>query len=74
MADDTLPSVLTPEEAFRAAYFMIQIYGDVEDWRSEDLVLLAQYMRSDPARASDWKNAVQMALEQPDAVSSELDL
>jgi len=74
MTDDSLQTVLTLEEAFRAAYFMIQIYGDVEDWRSDDLVLLHQYMRSDPARASDWNHAVQMALAQPDTVSSELDL
>ena len=73
MADDSLPTDLALDEALRAAYFMIQIYGDVEDWRSEDQVLLEQYMRSDPARASDWKRAVQMALEQPNAVSSEQD-
>jgi hypothetical protein len=73
MTDDDLPATLTIEEAFRSAYFMIQTYGDVENWRSEDLVLLAQYMRSDPARSSDWKRAVRMALELPDAVSTDED-
>lgn len=55
MTDADLPATLTVEEAFRAASFMIEACGDVEKWRSEDIVLLHQYMRSDPARADDWK-------------------
>jgi hypothetical protein len=71
MTDADLPATLTVEEAFRAAYFMIEIYGDVEKWRSEDIVLLHQYMRSDRARSEDWKQAVQKALAEPEAVSSD---
>jgi len=71
MTDADLPATLTVEEAFRAAYFMIEIYGDEEKWRSEDIVLLHQHMRSDPARSEDWKQAVQMALADPTAVFSD---
>jgi hypothetical protein len=75
MAEDTgdLPETLTLEEAFRAAFFMIEIYGEVENWQSEDLVILADYMRSDPARSSDWTTAVRRALSEPNAVSSDKD-
>jgi hypothetical protein len=64
-SESELPQSLTLEEAFRAALFMIQIYGDVENWRSEDIVLLHQYMLSDPARWDDWQNAVVKALASP---------
>jgi hypothetical protein len=67
-----LPSSLTLEEAFSAAYFMIQIYGDVESWRSEDILLLHQYMKSDPARWNDWKRAVSRALADPSAATEYL--
>ena len=62
-----LPESLTMQQAFQAAHFMIQIYGDVEAWRSEELALLHQYMESDPARWSDFKAAVAKALAHPDA-------
>jgi hypothetical protein len=71
VTDSDLPGTLTLEEAFRAAYFMIEIYGDVENWRSEDIALLREYMRSDPARADDWRLAVQKALADPAAVFSD---
>lgn len=64
---ERLPETLTLEEAFRAAYFMIQIYGDIEKWASADIRLLHDYMGSDPARWSDWKNAVRKALANPEA-------
>jgi hypothetical protein len=67
-----LPASLTLEEAFNAAYFMIQIYGGVESWRSEDIVLLHHYMETDPARWSDWKKAVGLALANPTAATEYL--
>jgi hypothetical protein len=71
--EQDLPVSLTLEEAFRAAYFMIQTYGDVESWRSEDIVLLHQYMESDPARWSDWKRAVSLAIANPTTAVEQLD-
>jgi hypothetical protein len=70
--ENELPETLTLEQAFSAAYFMIEIYGDVENWRSEDIVLLHQYMNSDPARWSDWKHAVSRALAHPNAATEYL--
>jgi len=64
-----LPNTLTLEEAFRAALFMIEGYGDVESWESQDIVLLHQYMVSDPARWDDWQNAVVKALDHPEISS-----
>jgi hypothetical protein len=63
MAD--LPDSLSLEEAFRAAFFMVEIYGDVEKWKSDDIVLLHQYLKTDPARWGDWKKAVRLALDHP---------
>ena len=65
--ENELPETLTLEQAFSAAFFMIEIYGDVENWRSEDIGHLHKYMQSDPARWSDWKNAVSRALAEPNA-------
>jgi hypothetical protein len=61
----SLPNTLSLEEAFRAAFFMIEIYGDVEKWKSDEIVLLHQYMQTDPARWNDWKHAVRLALDHP---------
>ena len=60
--DDDLPDSLTMDEAFRAAFYMILQYLEIEKYRSEDIVLLAQYMWGDPARWNDWKAAVRRAL------------
>jgi hypothetical protein len=67
MTDEALPDRLTLEEAFRAAFFMIQIYGEVENWKSEEIVYLHEYMQGDPARWSDWNDAVRRALADPTA-------
>jgi hypothetical protein len=67
MSDEQLPETLTLEQAFQAAFFMIEIYGEIENWASGDIVVLHQYLRSDPARWSDWKVAVQKALDDPNA-------
>jgi hypothetical protein len=60
-----LPKTLTMEQAFRAAFFMIEIYGDIEHWASQDIADLHLYMRADPARLGDWYEAVRRALKDP---------
>jgi hypothetical protein len=57
-----LPETLTIDEAFRAAFYMILQYKEIEKDPSRDLVLLTQYMWSDPARWEDWQRAVRRAL------------
>jgi hypothetical protein len=57
-----LPDSLSLDEAFRAAFYMVLQYLQVENEPNESLVLLAQYLWSDPARWSDWKSAVARGL------------
>lgn len=57
-----LPESLSLDEAFRAAFYMIEEYLAVEENPREGLIDLMQYMRSDPARLGDWLNAVRRAL------------
>lgn len=53
---------LTMDEAFRAAYYLIDDYVKVEgDHPREALVLYRGYMWSDPAREGDWRRAVERA-------------
>lgn len=61
-----LPDSLTLEQAFQAAYFMIEKYIVLEKTPVVELVLLEQYMMSDPARWSDWLDSVRRALAHPE--------
>ncbi|KQY23405.1 hypothetical protein ASD16_12790 [Cellulomonas sp. Root485] len=65
-SDWTLQS-LTLDEAFRAAYFMIDQYVALESSPDVGLVLLHQYMKSDPARWDDWTASVRRALSNESA-------
>lgn len=67
MADPALPERLTLDEAFRAAYFMVDQYLERERNPDEGLVLLWAYMKTDPARWSDWIGSVGRALSDEDA-------
>ncbi len=58
---DATPESLTPDEAFRAAYFMIDRYVALESSPDVGLVLFHQYMKSDPARWDDWTESVRRA-------------
>ena len=60
--DSTLPETLTLEEAYRAAFFMTDMYVGMESSPDEGLVLFHQYLQSDPARWEDWKGSVRNAL------------
>ncbi len=64
MADDSpLPETLTLDEAYRAAFFMTDMYVSLEPSPDVGLVLFHQYLRSDPARWEDWKQSVRTALK-----------
>ncbi|MGG5260353.1 hypothetical protein [Phycicoccus avicenniae] len=64
MADDSpLPETLTLDEAYRAAFVMTDMYVALESSPDSGLVLFQQYLRSDPARWDDWKQAVRAALK-----------
>jgi hypothetical protein len=59
---DQLPESLTLEQAYRAAFYMVEQYIDLEKNPDVGLVLLLQYMESDPARWVDWVAAVKKGL------------
>jgi hypothetical protein len=62
MTEDQLPAALTPDDAYRAAFYMIRDYqrrGDADG----QVLLLLQYLWTDPARWEDWKTAVREAME-----------
>ncbi|MGO4604484.1 hypothetical protein [Terrabacter sp. 2YAF2] len=61
-----MPETLTLDQAYRAAFFMTDVYVGMESRPDEGLVLFHQYLQSDPARWEDWKEAVRKAL-QPNA-------
>ena len=60
--DSTLPETLTLVEAYRAAFFMTDMYIGLESSPDEGLVLFHQYLQSDPARWEDWQESVRSAL------------
>jgi hypothetical protein len=60
--DSTLPETLTLDEAYRAAFFLTDLYVGIESSPDEGLVIFHQYLQSDPARWEDWKRAVRQAL------------
>jgi len=57
-----LPETLTLDEAYRAAFFLVDAYISVEANPDEGLVLFHQYMQSDPARWEDWRESIRIAL------------
>lgn len=52
---------LTADEAFRAAFYMIDRYLSLDPDPSGDLSLLWSYMLSDPARHEDWSESIERA-------------
>lgn len=70
MTDDSdVPETLTLDEAYRAAFFMTDIYVGLESSPDDGLMLFHQYLQSDPARWEDWKRAVRQALQPDGAVN-----
>lgn len=67
---DQLPESLTLDEAFRAAFYVVLAYVRRGAADYSDAVLLVQYMRSDPARWSDWQTAVHRALLDVEGVAN----
>jgi hypothetical protein len=59
---ESIPEALTPTEAYRAAYCMVEQYVALEAQPDTGLVLLLQYLASDPARWDDWEASVRRAL------------
>jgi len=69
--DADLPETLTLDEAYRAAFFLTDLYLGIESSPDEGLVLFHQYLQSDPARWDDWKQAVGQAVR-PEATPDPL--
>jgi hypothetical protein len=69
---DSLPSMeesesqhLTTDEAFRAAFYLVDRYLSLDPPPSGDLSLLWAYLQSDPARAEDWADSIRRAKRDP---------
>lgn len=67
MASEEDVSRLSIDEAFHAANFMIDRYISLESTPDVGLVVFQQYMKSDPARWSDWLDAARLAVSGVDA-------
>ncbi|TPW77988.1 hypothetical protein [Schumannella soli] len=66
-----LPDELTLEAAFAATLVLVADFGEDHGWGDEaDLVLFHEYLRSDPARWSDWKCAVARTARYPQAATN----
>lgn len=52
---------LTTDEAFRAAFYLVDRYLSLDPDLSGDLSLLWSYLQSDPARAADWADSIRRA-------------
>ncbi|MFC1439078.1 hypothetical protein ABUW04_12470 [Streptacidiphilus sp. N1-10] len=65
---DRSPATLTLEQAYRAAFYMVDQYIALEERPDEGLVLLWQYMQSDPARWTDWLASVQRGLDDVNSI------
>lgn len=61
-SSDSIPDILTLDEAYRAAFYLVLKYIALQGDPDDGLILLRQYMWTDPARWSDWKSAVAMAI------------
>jgi hypothetical protein len=64
VSEEPIPEALTPDMAFRAAFFMTDQYMALEREPDEGLVLFHQYLQSDPARWEDWKAAIRRAMSE----------
>jgi hypothetical protein len=62
MDEPDLPMTLTIDEAFRAAFYMVLQYLEIERDVNDEVLLYAQYLWSDPARSGDWETAIRRAL------------
>ncbi|TPW76719.1 hypothetical protein [Schumannella sp. 10F1B-5-1] len=69
MPDADLPATLTSEQGFTAALFMVEIYGDVEDWHSPVIRRMREWMRSSEERWTRWQEALTRALAEPGAIT-----
>jgi hypothetical protein len=69
-AAEDLPETLTLDEAFRAAFYMVELWVSLEHRPSERPALLLQYLRSDPARWEDWLASVRRGLADGGAASA----
>ena len=67
---DDLPDSLTLDEAFRAAFYMVDLWVSLETEPSERVILFQQYLRSDPARWDDWLASVRRGLSDGGAASA----
>ncbi|MFE2348320.1 hypothetical protein ACFVT9_13970 [Kitasatospora cineracea] len=63
-----LPAAVTLQEAYRAAFYMVEQYISLEKNPDEGLILLLHYLNSDPARWEDWLLSVQRGLKDPGTV------
>ena len=68
ISDGQVPESLTLEQAYRAAFYMVEQYIDLEKDPDVGLALLMQYMESDPARWFDWLASVRKGLGDGGAV------
>jgi hypothetical protein len=64
VSEEPIPEALTPDIAFRAAFFMTDQYMALEREPDEGLVLFHQYLQSNPARREDWKAAIRRAMSE----------
>jgi hypothetical protein len=71
MADtDPLPELLTLDEAYRAAFYIVLGWVRRGSQPDGDAVMLTQYLWTDPARQSDWQQAVRRALQDTDGLAN----
>jgi hypothetical protein len=54
---------------YRAAYYMVEQYVALESKPDVGLVLLVQYMESDPARWTDWIASVRRGRSDPSIIN-----
>lgn len=59
---DDLPATLTLDEAYRAAFYLVRDYIALEGDPDTGLLLLLQYMETDPARWEDWTAAIRTVM------------
>ena len=59
---DGLPDRLTLDEGYRAAFYLVLQYLELEPEPRDALVELVQYLWTDPARWADWRKAVARCL------------
>jgi hypothetical protein len=60
--DAELPATLSLDEAYRAAFYLVLQYLELEKEPDDALVVLGMYLWTDPARWAGWLRAVGRAL------------